>query len=125
MPRPRRLALGRQAHHLIQRGVDRQAIFFEDRDRIVFLEQLAGALEAEDCALHAYVLMTNHLHPLVTPARAEGTGLLMQSLGRRYMGHVNRRYGRTGTLWEGRFKSTIVNAEDYVRHSLSDELLTA
>ena len=114
MPRPQRLALGGQAHHLIQRGVDRQAIFFEDRDRIVFLEQLAAALEAEDCVLHAYVLMTNHLHLLVTRARAEGIGRLMQSLGRRYVGHVNRQYGRTGTLWEGRFKSTIVDAEAYV-----------
>ena len=81
---------------------------------MVFLERLASALEAEDCALHAYVLMTNHVHLLVTPARAEGIGRLMQSLGRRYVGHVNRRYGRTGTLWEGRFKSTIVDAEGYV-----------
>ena len=114
MPRPQRLALGGQAHHLIQRGVDRQAIFFEDRDHIVFLEHLTAALKAEDCVLHAYVLMTNHLHLLVTPARAEGIGRLMQSLGRRYVGHVNRRHGRTGTLWEGRFKSTVVDAEDYV-----------
>jgi putative transposase len=114
MPRPGRLALGGQAHHLIQRGVDRQAIFFEDRDRIVFLEHLATALKAEDCVLHAYVLMTNHVHLLVTPATNEGIGRLMQSLGRRYVGHFNRRYGRTGTLWEGRFKSTIVDAEDYV-----------
>ena len=114
MPRPQRLALAGQAHHLIQRGVDRQAIFFEDRDRIVFLEHLAVALEAEDCALHAYVLMTNHVHLMVTPARTEGIGRLMQSLGRRHVGYINRRYGRTGTLWEGRFKSTIVDAEDYV-----------
>ena len=114
MPRPQRLALGGQAHHLIQRGVNRQAIFFDDRDRIVFLEHLAGVLQAEDCVLHAYVLMTNHVHLMVTPARAEGIGRLMQALGRRYVGHVNRRHGRTGTLWEGRFKSTIVDAEDYV-----------
>ncbi len=90
MPRPQRLALGGQAHHLIQRGVDRQAIFFEDRDRIVFLQLLGEALAAEDCALHAYVLMTNHIHLLVTPTRAEGIGRLMQSLGRRYVAHVNR-----------------------------------
>ncbi len=114
MPRPQRLALGGQAHHLIQRGVDRQAIFFEDRDRIVFLQLLGEALAAEDCALHAYVLMTNHIHLLVTPTRAEGIGRLMQSLGRRYVAHVNRRHGRTGTLWQGRFKSTIVDAESYV-----------
>ena len=114
MPRRSRMALAGQAHHLIQRGVDRQAIFFEDRDRIVFLEQLGEALAAEGCALHAYVLMTNHLHLLVTPERAEGIGRLMQSLGRRYVGYVNRCYGRAGTLWQGRFKSTIVDAEGYV-----------
>jgi len=114
MPRRHRLALAGHTHHLIQRGVNRQAIFFEDRDRIVFLEHLAAALEAQDCALHAYVLMTNHLHLLVTPATDEGIGRMMQSLGRRYVGHVNRRYGRTGTLWEGRFRSTVVDAESYV-----------
>ena len=69
---------------------------------------------AEGCALHAYVLMTNHIHLLITPTTDAGLGRLMQSLGRRYVGHINRTYGRTGTLWEGRFKSTIVDSEDYV-----------
>lgn len=114
MPRPPRLALEGQAHHLIQRGVNRQAVFFEDRDRVVFLEHLREALAAQGCRLHAYVLMTNHIHLLVTPTRAEAIGRMMQSVGRRYVAYVNRRYGRTGTLWDGRFKSTVVDAEDFV-----------
>ena len=109
-----RIVLAGQAHHVIQRGNNRQAIFFTDDDRRVFLDKLGEALGREGCALHAYVLMTNHVHLLVTPERDEGIGRLLQSLGRSYVGHVNRAYGRTGTLWEGRFKSTIVDAEDYV-----------
>ena len=114
MPRAPRLTLAGQAHHIIQRGNNRQVIFFDDADRRFFLKVLGDALAAQDCALHAYVLMTNHIHLLVTPGREEAIGRLMQSLGRSYVGHVNRAYGRTGTLWEGRFKSTIVDAEDYV-----------
>jgi putative transposase len=114
MPRPSRLILAGQAHHVVQRGNNRQAVFFEDADRRFFLSALGDALAAHDCALHAYVLMTNHIHLLITPGRETSIGGLMQSLGRRYVGHVNRLYRRTGTLWEGRFKCAIVDAEDYV-----------
>ncbi len=114
MPRQPRLTLAGQAHHVIQRGNNKQAIFFCDTDRTLFLGDLEDALLKHGCVLHAYVLMTNHIHLLITPGRDEAIGQLMQSLGRRYVGHVNRSYGRTGTLWEGRFKSTIVDAEDYV-----------
>lgn len=114
MPRAPRLTLAGQAHHVIQRGNNKQAIFFCDADRKRFLADLGEGLAKYDCALHAYVLMTNHIHLLITPGRDEAIGQLMQSLGRRYVGHVNRSYGRTGTLWEGRFKSTIVDAEGYV-----------
>jgi putative transposase len=114
MPRMPRLTLAGQAHHVIQRGNNRQAIFFCDADRRFFLSQLAEALVAHGCELHAYVLMTNHIHLLMTPGRDDAIGRLMQSLGRRYVGYINRNYARTGTLWEGRFKSTIVDAEDYV-----------
>jgi REP element-mobilizing transposase RayT len=89
-------------------------MFFSDADRRFFLSELGDALVAHGCTLHAYVLMTNHIHLLITPTRDEAVGRLMQSLGRRYVGYVNRGYARTGTLWEGRFKSTIVDAEDYV-----------
>jgi putative transposase len=114
MPRPARLILPGQAHHVIQRGNNRQAIFFDDRDRRLFLAMLRDALAAHGCTLHAYVLMTNHFHLLTTPADGPGIGHLMQSLGRRYVGHVNRTQTRTGTLWEGRFRSTILDTEHYV-----------
>ena len=102
-----------EAHPIIQRGNNRQVIFFDDADRRFFLGALREALEAQGCVLHAYVLMTNHIHLLVTPEQDGAIGALMQSLGRRYVGFINRTYGRTGTLWEGRFKSTIVDSETY------------
>jgi putative transposase len=114
MPRPNRLTVAGYPHHVIQRGNNRQAIFFEDTDRRAFLSALSEALETHQCALHAYVLMTNHVHLLITPRGDVGLGGTMQALGRRYVGHVNRRYARTGTLWEGRFKSTVVDADSYV-----------
>jgi putative transposase len=67
-----------------------------------------------ECAVHAYVLMTNHVHLLVTPARTDSAGLLMKHLGQRYVQYVNRSYGRTGTLWEGRFRSCLAQSEQYV-----------
>ena len=88
MPRLTRLVLAGQAHHIIQRGNNRQAIFFTDADRRLFLAGLSAALVKEGCALHAYVLMTNHIHLLVTPTTDAGIGRLMQSLGRRYVGHI-------------------------------------
>ncbi len=95
MPRQPRLTLAGQAHHVIQRGNNRQAIFFSDADRRLFLCELGDALVGYGCALHAYVLMTNHIHLLITPNSDEGIGRLMQSLGRRYVGYINRSYGRT------------------------------
>lgn len=114
MPRQPRLTLAGEAHHVIQRGNNKQAIFFCDADRRLFLTEFGEALTKYDCRLHAYALMTNHIHLLITPGRDEAIGQLMQSLGRTYVGYINRTYQRTGTLWEGRFKSTIVDAEDYV-----------
>ena len=106
MPRPACLVLADQAHHLIQRGNNRQPIFFDDRDRRLFLAMLGDALAAHRCALRAYVLMTNHVHLLIAPSDQAGIAGVMQSLGRRYVGHINRAHQRTGTLWEGRFRST-------------------
>jgi putative transposase len=114
MPRPARIILPGQPHHIIQRGNNRQPIFFDERDRRLFHAMLGDALTAHGCVLHAYVLMTNHFHLLLTPVEEAGIGRLMQSLGRRYVGHVNRTWLRTGTLWEGRFRSTIVDTEHYV-----------
>ena len=92
MPRQPRLTLAGQAHHVIQRGNNRQAIFFSDADRRLFLSELGDVLIGYGCALHAYVLMTNHVHLLITPQHDAGLGRLMQSLGRRYVGYVNRSY---------------------------------
>jgi len=114
MPRLPRLFLPGQAHHVIQRGNNRQAIFWHDEDYHLFLSHLADGLAAEGCRLHAYVLMTNHVHLLVSAEAAAAIPRLMQSVGRRYVTKVNRAYGRTGTLWEGRYKSTILDSETYV-----------
>jgi putative transposase len=114
MPRLTRLTMPGQAHHILQRGNNRQAVFFDDEGRRLFLRWLGEAATAEGCAIHAYVLMTNHFHLAVTAANARAIPRMMQSLGRRYVGFVNRSLGRTGTLWEGRYKSTILDSESYV-----------
>jgi putative transposase len=114
MPRPVRLFMPGLTHHVLQRGNNRQAVFFDDEGRRLFLRWLSDAAKAEGCQVHAYVLMTNHFHLLLTAARAGSIPRLMQSLGRRYVGLVNRRQERTGTLWEGRYKSAILDSETYV-----------
>ncbi len=102
------------AMHVVQRGNNRQATFFDERDYGVYLEALAYASEAEAVPLHAYVLMTNHVHLLVTPPRAESLSRFMQALSRCYVRYVNRTYRRTGTLWEGRFKAGVVGEPRYL-----------
>lgn len=114
MARPTRLTGPGLTHHVIQRGNNRQEIFFADADRRLFLSWLDAAAQAEGCALHAYVLMNNHVHLLVTPNSADGLPRMMQSLGRRYVRYVNITHGRTGTLWEGRYRATILDSETYV-----------
>lgn len=98
----------------MQRGNDRQACFFQPEDYSTYLTFLHEASLRHDCAVHAYVLMTNHVHLLVTPANAKAVGRMMQMLGRNYVAHVNTRYRRTGTLWEGRYKSCLVDSEEYI-----------
>jgi putative transposase len=114
MARRRRLLAGGETHHLIQRGNDRMAIFFEDLDRRLYLNWLAEAARARGVLLHAYVLMSNHVHLLLTAPHAVSLPRLMQSLGRRYVSHVNRSHRRTGTLWEGRYRSTLLDSDGYV-----------
>jgi putative transposase len=114
MPRPARLSLPGCTHHVLQRGNNRQTVFFDDDGRRQFLRWLGDAAAREGCALHAYVLMTNHFHLMLTAERATSIPRLMQSLGRRYVALVKRTHGRTGTLWEGRYKSTILDSETYV-----------
>ena len=111
--KPRHVIPG-QPIHLIQRGNNRQAMFFADTDYRLYHEALEDASLRYGCAVHAYVFMTNHVHLLLTPSTQDGPSRVMQSVGRRYVRHVNKTNQRTGTLWEGRFKSAIVDSERYL-----------
>lgn len=99
--------------HITQRGVDRCATFLDDNDCGTYLWALRTAMERSRCAVHAYVLMTNHVHLLLTPADARGPAALMHLLGASYVRYFNDRYRRTGPLWEGRYRSRAVTAGSY------------
>lgn len=114
MARLPRLTLAGHPHHLIQRGNNRQAIFVDDADREQLLTLLEQASRAFKVAIHSYVLMDNHFHLLASPETAEGIPQAMQAVGRSYVRYFNDRHSRTGTLWEGRYKSTLVQAERYL-----------
>lgn len=114
MPRRPRLALPGVPLHLIQRGNNRQACFFAEEDYRFYLAWLAEYASKTGCRLHAYVLMTNHVHLLISADRAEAPGALMKALGQRYVQYVNRVYRRSGTLWEGRFRSCPIQEEAYL-----------
>lgn len=114
MPRRARLAVPGIPWHIIQRGNNRSACFYADADYRRYLVTLAEQADKFDCAIHAYVLMTNHVHLLLTPERADSAALLMKHLGQRYVHYINRTYRRSGTLWEGRFKSCLAQDEVYV-----------
>jgi putative transposase len=109
-----RLILPGVAVHIIQRGNNRAACFHSDNDYLVYLAHLRQLSEKYECALHAYCLMTNHVHLLLTPAAAETCTGLMRDLGQRYVQYFNRRHERSGTLWEGRFRSCIAESPRYV-----------
>jgi putative transposase len=100
--------------HIVQRGNNRLPCFLDDGDRLRYLHLMHEALHATGCQLHAYVLMDNHVHLLVTPPAPGRIGQLMQRLGRNYVALFNGRHGRTGTLWEGRYKACLVDSADYV-----------
>ena len=102
------------AVHVIHRGNNRAECFFRDEDRAFYLFHLDRILPRADCRLHAYCLMSNHLHLLLTAKAATGCGLLMKAIAQLYAQYVNRNYGRSGYLWESRFKSCLVQSEGYV-----------
>jgi putative transposase len=114
VPRRARLNLPGVPWHIIQRGNNRAACFYTDADRLRYLDELGRLAPRFGCAVHAYVLMTNHVHLLLTPERTDSAALLMKHLGQRYVQYVNRARGRSGTLWEGRFRSCMVQTERYV-----------
>jgi putative transposase len=109
-----RLTIPGFPHHLIQRGNDRRAIFVDDVDRGRYLEILREIAAAAGLAVHAYVLMPNHVHLLATPQAAGDVGRVVQALGRRYVRWFNDRHRRTGALFEGRYRSTVVEADRYL-----------
>lgn len=114
MARLSRLYLPGCAHHVIQRGNNRDACFYVEADYKAYLAFLKDAAVKYEVVIHAFVLMTNHVHLLVTPANAEGVSRMMQAQGRKYVQYFNHTHGRTGTLWEGRYKSTLVDSEPYL-----------
>jgi len=100
--------------HLVQRGNNREPCFFADDDYQYYLECIRQGLKRYKARLHAYVLMTNHVHLLITPDYEDSLPRMMQLIGRQYVQYINKAYKRTGTLWEGRYKSSLVDSENYL-----------
>ena len=114
MPRKPRFFLPGVAVHIVQRGHSRNPVFFEDSDYQIYLGLLYDASKRYSCAIHAYVLMTNHIHLLVTPCEKEGVSRLMQAVNRQYVPYINYTYGTSGSIWEGRFKASLIDDEEYL-----------
>ena len=114
MARLPRLVIPDQPQHVIVRGNNREPIFLANEDYQFYLEKLKQACEKHECDLHAYVLMTNHVHLLITPHTEQGLSKVMQMIGRYYVQYFNYSYHRTGTLWEGRYKATLIDSERYL-----------
>ena len=114
MPRKTRMYLPGVPCHVIQRGNNREACFYSDQDYHFYLECIHDACQRYGTQIHAYVLMTNHVHLLITPDRKDSISRIMQSLGRRYVQYINKQYRRTGTLWESRHKASLVDEDQYL-----------
>lgn len=114
MPRKQRFFVPGVPVHVIQRGHNRSAIFFNDLDYLEYLRCLKQAADICGCEIHAYVLMTNHVHLLLTPGRADSVARLFQSLGRHYVRHINQTYQRQGGLWDGRYKCSLIESQAYL-----------
>ncbi len=114
MARLPRFYLKDQPQHIIQRGNNREPVFASQQDYIFYLECLLNAATRHKLKIHAYVLMTNHVHLLVSPLEESSIPKTMQSIGRKYVQYFNRCYDRTGTLWEGRYKATLIDSEAYL-----------
>lgn len=114
MARRPRIILPGYTQHVVQRGNNRQACFFAAADYRQYHEDLITVAARQGCAIHAYVLMPNHVHLLLTPPAGDTLARLMQDLGRRYVRYINDKYARTGTLWAGRYKASLVDAARYL-----------
>jgi putative transposase len=114
LPRKPRFYLPNIPVHIVQRGHSCDPVFFEDSDYAAYLQWVEEAADRYDCAIHAYVLMTNHIHFLVTPHDKLGVSRMMQYIGRRYVPYINHTYGTSGSLWEGRYKASLIHDEPYL-----------
>ncbi len=103
-----------QPQHIIQRGNNRELIFVHDDDYKFYLECLLSAINKNKLSVYAYVLMTNHVHILASPETETSISKTFQSVGRRYVQYFNYTYKRTGTLWEGRYKATVIDSDQYL-----------
>ena len=113
MPRPRRYFLPDVPVHIVQRGHSKSPTFLKPKDFQIYRKALMRAASKSGCQIHAYVLMTNHVHLLVTPPQADSIPRFMQSVGVNYVPYFNREYERSGSLWEGRFKSSMILEIEY------------
>lgn len=114
MARQPRLALPGYPHHVIQRGNNRQPIVLDEADRRMLYSLWLEESQRHKVAVNAYVLLDNHFHMLLTPPSDEAMSLMMQSVGRTYVRYFNKRHKRSGTLWEGRYKSSLIDSEGYL-----------
>lgn len=115
MARQARTVIPGQAMHILVRGNNREILFHEATDRVVYLDWLRAAASEFLVAVHAYALMPNHVHLLLTPKEHNSLAKVMQSLGRRYAQYFNQRHGRTGTIWEGRYRSSLIDPDYFLR----------
>ncbi|MEN8205478.1 MAG: transposase [Pseudomonadota bacterium] len=116
MPRKPRINLPGVPQHVIQRGNNREPCFYAESDYLCFLATLGETLERQRCRLHAWVLMTNHVHLLITQEQPHGISRVMQDVGRKYVQYINRTYRRSGTLWEGCYKACIIDSEAWLKN---------
>ena len=114
MPRKPRFFIPGVPVHIVQRGHSREPVFFDDSDYHVYLNRLKEGAERYQCEIHAYVLMTNHIHILATPKDKDSITRLMQYIGRHYVPYINHTYGTSGSIWEGRYKASLVQDEHYL-----------
>ncbi len=113
MPRKKRFYQPGVPAHVFQRGHNKEPVFFDDEDYLAYLRFLKASADDLECLIHAYVLMTNHVHLLVTPKAENDISLLFQNIGRHFVSYMNKTYRRRGSLWEGRHKGNILESEAY------------
>ena len=114
MPRKPRFFIPDIPVHIVQRGYSHEPVFFDTPDYQTYLYWLQESAERFDCVIHAYVFMTNHVHLLVTPKTKTSVGLMMQNIGRHFVPYINHTYGSSGSIWEGRYKASLIQGEQYL-----------